>query len=314
MNNFKYSNTNKRYHTLDYHFKQKFGSKVGRIAIDAGFTCPNIDGSKSFGGCTFCNVNGSGDFAGKRTDELITQWNKGYAMMSRKWPNAKYIAYFQAFTNTYAPLEVLREKYEVFAEMDECCGISIATRADCLDDDVIDYLADLTKRKYLIVELGLQTIHDNTSNIINRAHTLEEFNVTVNKLRSNGINVIVHIINGLPKETDEMMLETAKYVGKMDIQGLKIHLLHVMHDTALVNQLNNGFLQLMEKDKYVQLIVRQLRYIKPEIVIHRLTGDAPSEIFIGPLWSKKKTIVLNDIDKLMAQLDVYQGDMYEIGK
>lgn len=311
MNNFEYSNTNKRYHTLDYYFKQKFGTKVGRIAIDSGFTCPNIDGTKGFGGCTFCNTSGSGDFAGKRRDDLLTQWNKGFDMMSRKWPNAKYIAYFQAFTNTYAPLEVLQEKYEVFMELEECQGISIGTRPDCLEPETIEYLGQLAKKKYIIVELGLQTMHDKTSEIINRGHTTQEFEDAVIALRAVGVDVVVHIINGLPKETDEMMMETAKYVAGLDIQGIKIHLLHVMHDTVMVNQLNNGFLELMEKDDYTSLVVRQLELFNPKVVVHRLTGDAPSSIFIGPIWSKKKTIVLNDIDKLMVELDTYQGAKYE---
>lgn len=311
MNKFKYSNTNKRYHTLDYHFKQKFGTKVGRIPINAGFTCPNIDGSKGFGGCSFCNTNGSGDFAGKRNEDLLEQWNAGMKMMKKKWPEAKYIAYFQAFTNTYAPLEVLKEKYEIFAELDECVGISIGTRPDCLELDTIEYLGELAKQKYVMVELGLQTMHDKTGEIINRGHGLKEFEFAVKELRRVGVDVVVHIINGLPKETNEMMLETAKYVGGLDIQGIKIHLLHVMQGTAMVNQLNNGFLELMEKDEYISLVVEQLKYINPKIVVHRLTGDAPSDIFIGPLWSKKKTIVLNDIDKKMVELDVYQGDLYE---
>lgn len=311
MNNFKYSNTNKRYHTLDYHFKQKFGTKVGRVPINAGFTCPNIDGTKGFGGCSFCNTSGSGDFAGLRSDDLLTQWEKGISMMKQKWPDAKYIAYFQAFSNTYAPVEVLKEKFEVFANLEECHGISIGTRPDCLEDEVIEYLATLAKRKYLIVELGLQTIHDKTGEIINRGHDLAAFTNAVHKLRAANIEVVVHIINGLPQETREMMLETAKYVGKLDVQGLKIHLLHVMHDTVMVNQLNNGFLTLLEKDQYIDLVCEQLEYINPEIVIHRLTGDAPSSIFIGPIWSKKKTIVLNDIDKKMAMLDTYQGAKYE---
>ncbi len=311
MNDFMYSNTNKRYHTLDYYFKQKFGTKVGRIPIDAGFTCPNIDGTAGFGGCTFCNTSGSGDFAGLRSDKLLEQWEKGMTMMKRKWPDAKYIAYFQAFSNTYAPVDVLKSKFEVFADNDECYGISIGTRPDCLEPETIEYLGALAKRKYVIVELGLQTMHDQTATIINRGHNFQVFEEAVAALRAVGVEVVVHIINGLPKETYEMMLETAKYVGQMDIQGLKIHLLHVMHDTVMVNQLNNGFLQLMEKDQYIELVVEQLEYINPEIVIHRLTGDAPSEIFIGPIWSKKKTIVLNDIDKLMVAKDTYQGAKYE---
>lgn len=307
MNNFKYSNTNKRYHTLDYYFKQKFGYKVGRIPINAGFTCPNIDGTTGFGGCSFCNTNGSGDFAGLRSDSLITQWHKGKEMMRAKWADAKFIAYFQAFSNTYSSVDILREKYELFTELEDCVGISIGTRADCLDDDIIDYLADLNKRTYLIVELGLQTSNDDTARIINRGHDAQIFTDRVEKLRKHKIEVVVHIINGLPTEDEAMMLSTVAYVNRLDVQGIKIHLLHVMSDTPLVNQLNNGFLQLMTREDYVAIVVKQLEMLRPEIVVHRLTGDAPSELFIGPIWSKKKTIVLNEIDKRMVALDTYQG-------
>ncbi len=310
-NPFIYSNTNKRYHTLDYHFKEVFGQKVGRISINAGFTCPNIDGTAAFGGCTFCSTKGSGDYAGSPQSELLNQWEQGKELMSKKWPNAKFIAYFQAFTNTYAPLDVLEEKFETFAELDDCIGISIGTRPDCLEDDVIEYLADLSKRKYLLVELGLQTMHDKTSNIINRGHDLKCFEEALNKLRKHNINVVVHTINGLPGETYEMMMDTHRYLAKKDIQGIKIHLLHAMTGTALVNQLNNGFLKLMGRDEYINLVVDQLELFKPEVVIHRLTGDAPSENFIGPIWSKKKVTVLNDIDKEFVARNTYQGAKYD---
>ena len=304
---FKNSNTNKRYYTLDYYFKQIFGNKVGRIPIDAGFTCPNIDGTKGFGGCTFCNISGSGDFAGNRQDELLHQWKEGKKMMQRKWPSASFIAYFQAFTNTYAPVEVLVEKFEPFIKLDECHGISIATRADCLDDEIIEYLSSINKRTFLLVELGLQTSNDNTSKIINRGHNTECFTKAVKKLRSKNIKVVVHIINGLPKETKKDMIETVEYVNTLNIQGIKIHLLHVMCDTKLVNQLNNGFLKLLSQQEYVNVVVEQLQILNSNIVIHRLTGDAPNDIFIGPIWSKKKTIVLNSIDKEMVKQNTYQG-------
>jgi len=311
MNNFKYSNTNKRYYTLDYYFKQRFNTKVGRIPINGGFTCPNIDGTTGFGGCTFCSIKGSGDYAGLRTDDLLEQWDAGKEMMMKKWKDAKFIAYFQAFSNTYAPVEVLREKFEVFVEKEECLGISIGTRPDCLEDDVVEYLADLNKRTNLIVELGLQTIHDETSILFNRGHDTACFVEGVNKLRAHNIEVVVHVINGLPKETEEMMLETVKFVSKMDIQGIKIHLLHVMSDTKLVNQINNGFLELMERQAYIDLVVKQLDYLREDIVVHRLTGDAPKENFIGPFWSRRKVTVLNDIDKQQAELNTYQGRLYD---
>lgn len=308
---FKYSNTNKRYHTLDYHFKEIFGEKVGRISINAGFTCPNIDGTAAFGGCTFCSIKGSGDYAGHPQDHLLKQWEMGKKRMKAKWPNAKYLAYFQAFTNTYAPVEILEEKFEIFANREDCVGISIGTRPDCLEDDVIEYLADLSKRTYLIVELGLQSMYDKTAKIINRGHDLACFEESLQKLRSHNINVIVHTINGLPGEDYEMMMNTHRYLAKQDIQGIKIHLLHVMSDTALVNQINNGFLKLMDRQDYINLVVDQLELFKPEVVIHRLTGDAPSENFIGPIWSHKKVSVLNDIDKEFVRRGSFQGSKYD---
>lgn len=311
MSKFIYSNTNKRYHTLDYYFKQKFNTKVGRIPINGGFTCPNIDGTKSFDGCTFCSIKGSGDYAGVSTDSLLEQWNSGKHMMEKKWPNAKFIAYFQAFSNTYAPVDVLKEKFEFFVDKKECIGISIGTRPDCLDEEIIEYLGDLNKRTYLIVELGLQTIHEQTSQIINRCHDTSTFDWAVSRLREHNIEVVVHIINGLPKENKNMMLQTTTHLANMDIQGIKIHLLHVINNTSLVNQLNNGFLTLMTQEEYVNLVCDQLEILPPHIVIHRLTGDAPKEEFIGPIWSRKKTVVLNEIDKELARRNSYQGIKYD---
>lgn len=308
---FKYSSTNKRYYTLDYYFKKQFGSKVGRISINAGFTCPNIDGTKGFDGCTFCNTLGSGDFAGNPQDDLLNQWDIGKKQMEKKWPDARFIAYFQAFTNTYAPLEILKEKFEIFVNKKDCIGLSIGTRADCLDDEIIEYLETISKRTFLLVELGLQTSNNKTSSIINRAHTTEEFELVVKKLRQKNINVVVHIINGLPKETKEDMLNTVNFINTLNIQGIKIHLLHVMQDTKLVGQLNNKFLKLLTKEEYINIVVKQLEILNPNIVIHRLTGDAPSDIFIGPIWSKKKTVVLNDIDKELVNKNTYQGKKYQ---
>lgn len=310
-NPFLHSNTNKRYYTLDYYFKQKYGQKVARIPINAGFTCPNINGEKGFGGCTFCNIKGSGDFAGAPGEDLLIQWDKGKKMMQNKWPDAAFIAYFQAFSNTFAPAEVLREKFEIFVDKEDCIGLSIATRPDCLEDDVVEYLADLNHRCHLIVEMGLQTANDQTGEIINRGHDFECYKEGVEKLRAHGIEVVTHIINGLPKETKEDMINTIKEINKLDIQGIKIHLLHVMDDTIMVRQLNNGFLKYLSMDEYIDITVEQLELLNPDIVIHRLTGDAPSDIFIGPIWSKKKTIVLNNIDKEMVKRNTYQGRLYD---
>lgn len=310
-NPYPYSNNNKRYQTLDYYYHHTFGCRIAKIAINAGFTCPNIDGSKSFDGCSFCSIKGSGDFAGHPVDSLKRQWDFGYERGIKKWKDAKFIAYFQAFTNTYAPLDILKEKYDFFINLDECFGISIATRADCLEEETVAYIAELSKKKPIWVEIGLQTKFDDTARIINRAHTLEEFEAGINLLKKYHINTIVHIINGLPNETYEMMLETAKYVGKLGVEGIKIHLLHVTSDTRLVNQLNNGFLTLMDQETYTKLVCEQLTYLPPTMVIHRLTGDAPLHHFIGPVWSKKKVNVLNKIDQYLEQHNMYQGQNYE---
>ena len=310
-NPFVNSNNNKRYYTLDYYNKQTYGTKVAKIPINAGFTCPNIDGTKGFGGCTFCSIKGSGDFAGHPLKHLQEQWDNGYKMMSKKWPDAKYIAYFQAFTNTYAPLESLVEKYNYFINLDECCGINIGTRADCLDEDIVKYLASIDKIKPITVEIGLQSIHESTATIINRCHDLKEFEDGINLLKKYNINTVVHIINGLPKEDYQMMLDTAKYVANLGIDGIKIHLLYVTSDTQLVNQLNNEFLQLMNEEDYIKLVCEQLTYLPSNMVIHRLTGDAPFDHFIGPIWAKKKGNIINKIDKYLEDNNMYQGMNYK---
>ncbi len=310
-NPYQYTNNHKRYYTLDYYYKTTFGCKIAKIPINAGFTCPNIDGSKGYGGCSFCSTKGSGDFAGHPLDTLKKQWDDGYQMMHHKWPDAQFIAYFQAFSNTYADYEELVNKYNYFLNLKQCFGISIATRADCLNEEIVKYLAQINKIKPIWVEVGLQTIHEKTAHIINRCHDLATFEEGINLLKKYHINTIVHIINGLPQETPEMMLQTAKYVAKLKVAGIKIHLLHVLSDTRLVGQLNNNFLQLLTQEEYIKITVEQLCYLPPDMVIHRLTGDAPFATFIGPVWSKKKTNVINKIDKYMNEHGLYQGCYYE---
>jgi len=206
---------------------------VFKVALDGGFDCPNRDGTVAHGGCTFCSAAGSGDFAGNRADDLITQFNEVRDRMHEKWKDGKYMAYFQAFTNTHAPVSVLREKYETVLGLDGVVGLSIATRPDCLPDDVVEYLAELNERTYLWVELGLQTVHERTADLINRAHDFDCYVEGVNKLRKHGIRVCSHIINGLPLEDRGMMMETAKAVADLDVQGIKIHLLHLLKGTEL---------------------------------------------------------------------------------
>ncbi|MEG0693086.1 MAG: TIGR01212 family radical SAM protein, partial [Oscillospiraceae bacterium] len=237
---FIYSDTNKRYHTFDYHLKHKFNSKVFKVSLNAGFTCPNIDGSKGYGGCTYCSSLGSGDFGGEPILPLKSQFDQVKNHIHQKWPNAKYIAYFQAHTNTYAPIERLRCIFEEVLTYENVIGLSIATRADCISDEVADYLLNLSKRTFLIVELGLQTVNDTIGEKINRCHSYADFLNGFHKLKSRNINVCVHIINGLPNETKDMMLDTTHAVALLGVHSIKLHLLHVIKGTKIAQQYQNN--------------------------------------------------------------------------
>ena len=304
---FLYSLDNKRYHTLNYYYKKKFGMKVVKISLNGGFTCPNIDGTKGLGGCIYCSKTGSGEFGGDIHDDLVTQFNKIKKVMDHKWPNSKYIAYFQARTNTYAPVEVLREKYEKVLKLPNVIGLTIATRCDAISEEVLDYLDELNKRTNLTIELGLQTIHEKTAKIINRCHTLEEFDEMVNKLRERKIEVVVHIINGLPYETEEMMLETVRYVNKLDIQGIKIHMLNIVKDTKLHELYMNKPFDMLKRDEYIDIVIKQLELLRKEIVIHRITADPDPDNLVEPKWLLAKRTLINDIDKEMVKRNTYQG-------
>ena len=304
---FKYTNSNKQYHTLDYFYKNKFNSKVFKVSLNAGFTCPNIDGTKGYGGCIYCSKLGSGEYAGDKTKDLVTQFNEIKEIVGRKWPNSKYIGYFQANTNTYAPLEILKEKYELILNQDNVVGLSIATRPDSISKDCMDYLEELNKKTYLTIELGLQTIHDKTSKLINRCHTLKCFEDCVNELRKRNINVVVHIINGLPFETKEMMIDTIKYLNKLDIQGIKIHMLSVLKDTALEKLYERKPFHILTKEEYVNIVCDQLEHLRGSIVINRITADPKVDDLIEPTWLIKKFGVLNEIDKEFKRRGTYQG-------
>lgn len=297
---FKYTLDNKRYHTLNYYNKTKYGCKVFKVSLNAGFSCPN---KKNSTGCIYC-YNGSGENDGM---DLISQFNKVRDNNLKKWPNAKYIGYFQAGTNTYADVKTLKSKYEPILKLDNVIGLNIATRCDALDEDVLDYLEDLNNRTDLIVELGLQTIHEDTSKLINRGHTLEQFESAVLELRKRNIDVVVHIINGLPFETKEMMLDTVRYLNKLDIQGIKIHMLFILKDTPILNLYNTTHFDVLSKEEYIDIVIDQLELLRPEIVIHRITGDPIKELLIEPSWLLKKFSVLDDIDKEMVRRDSYQG-------
>lgn len=307
VNNFKYSDSNKRYHTLDYFYKHKFNSKVFKVSLNAGFTCPNIDGKVGFGGCIYCSSSGSGDYAGNPKDDLIKQFEKVKNILHLKWPKAKYIGYFQAHTNTYAPVNILKEKFESIISLPNVVGLNIATRADSISDECLNYLEDLNKRTFLTVELGLQTIHPKTTLLINRCHSLECFEDMVQKLRKRNINVVVHIINGLPFETKQMMIETVKYLNNLDIQGIKIHMLHILKNTKLEMLYNKEHFPVLTREEYVDIVCDQLEYLRPSIVINRITGDPNIDDLIEPNWLTKKFCVLNEIDKELVKRNSYQG-------
>lgn len=297
----------KRYHSLNYFLRNKFGEKIYKISLDGGFTCPNRDGKVAKGGCTFCSARGSGDFAGSRILSITEQFEDRKEMMEKKWKDGKYIAYFQAYTNTYAPVEELRRKYEEALAQKNVIALSIGTRPDCLDDDVLDYLEEVNKKTYLWVELGLQTINDKTAHNFNRGYDFETFDSSLKKLQERGIEVVVHTIFGLPGETKDDMLKTVDYVAHSGAQGVKFHLLHLMKGTKMVEQYESGELQLLGREDYIDLICKSVAMIPEDMVVHRLTGDAPRQSLIGPMWSLKKWEVLNDIDKALVDNNIWQG-------
>ena len=304
---FKYSLDNKRYYTLNYYNKMKYNSKVFKISLNAGFTCPNIDGSKGTGGCIYC-LNGS-----KSIDnlDLLKQFIIEKNIEEKKWPNSKYIGYFQANTNTYAPLDILKEKYELILKQDNVIGLNIATRPDSINKETYDYLEELSKRTNLVVELGLQTIHSKTMKLLNLCYTLEDFEKALNELNKRNINVVVHIINGLPYETKADMINTVKYLSNKKILGIKIHMLHILKNTKLNDLYQKEKFHVLTKEEYVDIVCDQLEYLREDIVINRITGDPIKEDLVEPTWLIKKFGVLNEIDKEMAKRDSYQGIKYK---
>ncbi len=297
----------KRYHSLDYFLKEKFGEKVFKIPIDAGFTCPNRDGTAGFGGCIFCSKKGSGDFTLGSKISIHNQFNNMREIMEKKWRSKKYIAYFQAFTNTYGPIEKLKELYFQGLKEEGVVGIAIATRPDCLNEDVLDLLSEINKKTYLWVELGLQTTNDKIAKFINRGYDLKVFDEAVEKLKTRGIEVVVHIIFGLPGETKESMLNSVSYVSFKKINGIKLHLLHLVKDSPLYDVHLKDEINFLTKEEYVDLVCRSISILPEQIVVHRLTGDGPRDTLIGPMWSLKKWEILNEIDQELKNRNIYQG-------
>lgn len=311
-NPFPYSDSNKRYHSYDYFLRKKFGKKCAKLPLDGGFTCPNRDGTRGIGGCIYCSERGSGDFCENASVPITKQLASAREKLSAKWADSLSAAYFQAFTNTYAPVDVLRKKFEEALTFPGVVGLSIATRADCLPDDVCEYLAGLASRTFLTVELGLQTIHDDTAAAINRGHTFAEFLAGYERLRaaSPDISIGVHLINGLPGENAAMMLETARTVAALRPEQLKLHLLHVIDGTPLAALYARGGFACLTLEEYADIVVRQLEVMPPETVIGRLTGDGMADALIAPLWSRKKLVVMNTIDRLLYERNTWQGKMF----
>lgn len=311
MNTFKYTLDNKRYHTFNYYLKSTYNTKVSKVIIDGHFTCPNRDGTKGLGGCVYCSSMGSGDSNLNIKEDVLTQYLENKKVMDRKWNNGLYIPYFQSFSNTYGPLEKIKSMIEPFLEMDEVCEISIATRCDCLSDEIIDYLNSCTNKKPIWIELGLQTSNDKTGELINRCYTFNDFKESLDKLSNTNIKVCVHVINGLPYETKEDMLKTIKDINHLNFHAIKIHMLHILKDTKLLKMYEDNPFDILSRDDYIDIVVKQLELLKPEIIIERLTGDPIKDELVKPTWLLNKTTILNDIDKLMVKLDTYQGSKYE---
>lgn len=309
MNTFPYTLDNKRYHTFNYYLKTKYNAKVSKVIIDGHFTCPNRDGKKGYGGCSFCSDKGSGDSNIDISKDICEQYKLNKETMDKKWKNKFYIPYFQSFSNTYGPLKKIKNMIEPFLKMDEVCEISIATRCDCLNDEIIEYLNSLTSIKPIWLEIGLQTANDKTEKYLNRGYDFIEFKNAINRLASTNIKVCVHIINGLPYETKDDMLNTIKMINTLKFDAIKIHMLHIIKGTRLAKEYQTNPFPIITRQDYIDIVVAQLRLLNKEIVIERLTGDPIKDDLIEPKWLINKTTILNDIDKLMAKNNIYQGDL-----
>ena len=309
-NYFIHSDNNKRYHTLSFYLKQKYGKKVIKVSLNGGFTCPNRDGTKGTGGCTYCSELGSGDFGGDPQKSIRDQFKEVREKLAAKWPDALYIPYFQAGTNTYAPLEKLKLLFEEALSIENAVGLSVSTRPDCISEEIADYLKELSRRTFLTVELGLQTVHDITAEKINRCHSFDDFLRGYKMLSDRGINVCVHIINGLPCENKEMMLETARQVSLLKPHSVKIHLLHIIKGTRLAEQFIHGEFEEMSFEDYIGTVCDQLELLPPETVIQRLTGDGDRNTLIAPRWSLDKKRVMNGIDMELERRNSFQGKRY----
>ncbi len=309
-NSFKYSVDNKRYHTLNYHYNQMFNKKLFKAVLDAGFSCPHIVNGK--GGCTFCSIRGSGDFALSSSTSLAQQFEAQKKILRKKWPLAQPIAYFQAYSNTYASLDALKIIYDpFFTEEFDNIAVALGTRADCLSDATIEYFHQQSFKKPVYLELGVQSIHPTTSKLINRGHDLAIVEQVLDKCKDKNFHIVLHIINGLPYETQAMMIETAQWVASQPVDGIKIHMLHLLKSTAMADQYEKESFHMLTMDEFVDAVIAQLEVLPPQMVIHRITGDAFIDDLIAPDWTIRKRVVLNEIDKKMVARNTYQGKYYE---
>ncbi len=303
-------NDEKHYNTLSNYYKSKYNKKVVKVSLNLGLTCPNKDGKKGYGGCIYCSKLGSGDFAGNKDEDLKTQFKKIKEIMDKKWPNSYYIPYFQANTNTYAPLEFLKEKFLEAVTLDKNVKeIAIGTRCDCLEDDKIEFLGELNKKIHTVIELGLQTSNEKTGILLNRCHTNIEFEDCVKKLKAKNIEVVVHIMIGLPGEDMNDYLNTIDFLNKLHVDGIKIHELCIIKDTKIANMYEESPWHLPTVDEYKDIVVNLIRQIDKNIIIHRLSADVNKDDLIAPIWTIKKMVVMNEIDKEMRKLDAWQGDL-----
>ena len=297
----------KPYHSLDYMLRERFGEKVYKVTLNGGMSCPNRDGKLGTRGCIFCSAGGSGDFAADSSLSITEQIDRQISILSAKRPIHKYIAYFQAFTNTYAPVEYLEKIFTEALAHPGIAALSIGTRPDCLGKDVIALLSRLNRQKPVWVELGLQTIHEKTAAYIRRGYPLSCFEDAVKRLRSEDIEVIVHTILGLPGESTQDILNTMEYLNHQDIQGIKLQLLHVLRGTDLASDYEKGLFCTYERDEYISLVISCLEHLRPDMVIHRITGDGPKDLLISPLWASRKREVLNLLHHQMKENHNYQG-------
>lgn len=301
----------KSYYSLNHYLKETYGEKIYKVSLDGGMTCPNRDGTIGTAGCIFCSEGGSGDFASSRTLSVSRQIGAGISLLSRKSAGHKFIAYFQAYTNTYAPVEYLRKIFTEAISHPDVVILSIATRPDCLSGEILDLLAELNRIKPVWIELGLQTIHPDSAEFINRGYPLSCFDSALSELKLRGIPVVVHVILGLPGETEEDMLKTTDYLASAGIQGIKLQLLHVLKNTVLAECFSRGEFDVLTFEGYIDTLIRCIEHLPEEIIIHRITGDGPKNLLIAPQWSSNKKLVLNTIHRELKTRNSWQGKFKE---